>query len=107
MNDFEGAREQLILALKLRPDHTLYLAWLGIINFYLGVQVGLKLSRYTNMQDPEYKSLSVSREKALSEAVKILNRKCILDNIFNRLPHAKRRGLVRELCTINALFLLQ
>ena len=84
MNDFEGAREQMIQALKLKPDDNFYLVWLGTVNFYLGVQVGLKLSRYTNKNDPEYKSLCVSREKALSEAVKILNSKSnILLHILN------------------------
>ncbi len=42
---------------------------------YLGIQVGLRLSRFTNKSDPEHKALSISREKALSEAVKILNSK--------------------------------
>ncbi len=44
---------------------------------YLGIQVGLRLSRFTNKSDPEHKALSISREKALSEAVKILNSKNI------------------------------
>jgi len=44
--------------------------------------VGLRLSRFTNKSDPEYKELSVSREKAFNETVKILNSKHWLLNIF-------------------------
>jgi hypothetical protein len=75
MNDFEGARVKIVSALKATKGEgeNVCMTWLGIVNIYLAVQVGLRLSCFTNKSDPEYKELIVSRDNALLEAVKILN----------------------------------
>lgn len=109
MNDFERAREKVVAALKSqKQEDPTYMTWLGVINMYLGIQVGLRLSRFTNKSDPEHKELSVSREKALSEAVKILNSKnqYITKLLFRDTPQEERGYSIKLRFTL-PLFLRQ
>jgi tetratricopeptide (TPR) repeat protein len=40
MNDFDTAAKRFLEALKLFPDDSTYHLWLGLANFFYGLQVG-------------------------------------------------------------------